>query len=140
MMEAADKSGLVIAVNGENIGGCAMNEQEYAMPYQTTDLIPQSGEERLQLSISTASIDNAIRRQQSLIDRAIDDGFLTTKTVRPGMSWRSTRREVRQPLQYNEIKLKRFCGFVGAYRRTKLDGRSARARMTTWSLPQVKTS
>ena len=57
-----------------------MNEQEYAMPYQTTDLIPQSGEERLQLSYLNGLYDNAIRRaQQSLIDRAIDDGFFDDK-------------------------------------------------------------
>ena len=97
-----------------------MNEQEYAMPYQTTDLIPQSGEERLQLSYLNGLYDNAIRRaQQSLIDRAIDDGFFDDKQFdQDELALYKARGQA--ALQYNEIK-PTVLWVCGAYRRTKLD-------------------
>lgn len=97
-----------------------MNEQEYAAPYQTTYLIPQSPDERRQLSYLNGLYDNAINRAQlSLIDRAIDDGFFDDKQFdQEELQLYKDRGQA--ALQYNEIK-PTVLWVCGAYRRTKLD-------------------
>ena len=97
-----------------------MNEQEYAMPYQTTDLFPQSPDERQQLSYLNGMYDNAINRAQlSLIDRSLDDDFFDDKQF-TNEELQMYKERGQAALQYNEIK-PTVLWICGAYRRTKLD-------------------